>query len=116
MYKFDINTSKKLLEVTVEGMFTAEEAGKYLNEFQATIKKVLPSGFTLFVNGSGQKVVSANVFDELQQAVDFYLSGGFKKVIIALPSSATAGMQVKRLRGFDKITIVKTPAEAYAIL
>ncbi|MEK3798823.1 hypothetical protein MHI18_11200 [Peribacillus sp. FSL H8-0477] len=116
MYKFDINVSKKLLEVTVEGFFTPEEAGAYLNEFQQTIKKITPSGYSLFVNGSGQKVVTANLFDELQQAVDFYLSGGFKKVIVALPNSATAGMQIKRLNGFDKIEIVKTPAEAHALV
>lgn len=111
-FKFEINQSKKAVIVTVEGFFTAPEAEAYLKEFQATLKKVTPANFSLIVDGRKQAVVPQSIKEELQQAVDFYLSAGFKQVYIVELESAIGNMQVKRLKGIDKIILVKRPEDA----
>lgn len=116
MFKFEINEVKNVVHVTVEGLFSDEMAKSYINEYQSTLAKIVPSTYTLFVDGREQKVVDSTVFEDMQMAIDLYLSSGFKKVFIALPKSAVATLQIKRLNGYDKLTFVKTAEEAYELV
>lgn len=112
MFNFNVNQSKKAIFVTVEGYFSESDALAYLAEYQKTVKSVVPSQYILVVDGRGQKTTAQDVVAEMQQAVDMYLSSGFKKVFIVNPSSPTAKMQVKRLRDYDKVNFIDTPEEA----
>lgn len=61
-------------------------------------------------------MVGANVEEDMQKAVNFYLSAGFKKVFITELQSSTAMSQVRRIQGLDRVTFVKTPEEALGLL
>lgn len=111
MYKFETDKIKKVLKVTVSGFFSEKDAASYVAEFQSQVKQITPSNHTLVVDGSEQKVVSQNLLAEFQQVLDFYLSVGFKKVVIVPPTSSIAMMQIKKLRGFEKITFVEKPED-----
>lgn len=116
MYKFEKDTTNKVMTITVSGFFSAEDAKNYVAEYQRQVRSVTPSQCTLIVNGTDQKVASQNLTEEFQGAVDMYLASGFKKTIIVMPSSAIASMQVKKLKNIDKVSIVNSLKEAHALL
>lgn len=116
MFKFDVNNTNKVVSITVGGFFSEQEANDYIAEFQRTVRSIAPSGYTLLIDGTEQKLASQNLLEQYQGAVDLYLSANFKKTIIVLPQSAVAVMQIKKLRGSDRINFVKSLAEGKALL
>lgn len=116
MYTIENNKAKKVLHITVAGLFKEEEAKSYIKDYQASVKLLQPSGYTLVIDGSGQTTVPQTIGEDMQNAVNLYESSGFKQVIIVMPSSAIASMQVKRLKMSDKTVVVKTAAEAKELL
>jgi len=116
MYRFEINQAKKAVVVTVEGFFTEQEAISYLADYQSTVSKVTPATFSLILDGKKQAVVAQGLKENLQQAVDLYLSSGFKNVYVIPPESAIASSQFKRLNGADKITFTDSAEEALALV
>lgn len=116
MFKFEKNPTNKVMTITVSGFFSAEDAKNYVAEYQRQVRSIVPSQYTLIVNGSDQKVTAQNLMEEFQGAVDMYLASKFKQTIIVLPSSAVATMQIKKLRGVEKADFAKTLQEAQALI
>ena len=116
MFTFEVNPTTKVVEVTVSGFFSEAEANNYIAEFQRTVRSITPSTHTLLINGTDQKLASQNLLEQYQGAVDLYLSANFKKTIIVLPQSAVAVMQIKKLRGCERINFVNSLAEGKALL
>lgn len=116
MFKFNVDNAKKVVTITVGGFFSPEEAGQYIAKYQETIRSITPSAFTLLIDGTEQKLAAKNLIEQYQGAVDMYLSSNFKKNIIVLPASAVAVMQIKALKGGEKINFVKSLSEAQALV
>ena len=116
MSNFKIDSSKNVVVATVQGFFTEAEAAIYLADYQKTVKTVSPSSYSLIVDAREQKKLGVNVVEDMQIAVNFYLTAGFKKVFITELQSETAMSQVRCLQGIERVTFVKTPEEALELL
>jgi hypothetical protein len=116
MFKFEVNHNKKLVQVTVSGSFDEVEAGQYIKAYQDTANSVKPSEYALYVDGREQKVVAGTLVEDMQGAVGMYLATGYKRVIVTLPKSAVASMQIKRIQGYEQLTFVNSPEEALALV
>jgi hypothetical protein len=116
MFNFEVDHNKKLVQVTVKGSFDEVEAGQYIKAYQDTANSVKPSEYTFYVDGREQKVIAGTLFEDMQGAVSMYLSTGYKKVIVTLPKSAVASLQIKRIQGYEQLTFVDSPEEALALV
>lgn len=95
LHEIKVDDDKKTMYVKTSGFFKEEDALAYINEFQATLKKINVPTFKLIVDAIDQKAVPQNVIDEVKGALKLYMDCGFKKVVILTPSSPTAKMQAQ---------------------
>ena len=114
MYNYTIDKAKKEVVVTVKGYIDDEALKGYLAEYKKTTQSINPSEYKFILDVLEQKALKQDLLSGMQAAVDNYLATGFKKVCITKTTSPTAWMQIKRLRGFDKIIWVDSVAEAHA--
>jgi hypothetical protein len=114
MYKIDVNSSKKLLSVKAEGMFTAEEGKACLKEYESKMRTINAKEYVLLVDARGQSTSTPEVGEILTEALNKYLSTPFKERYYVKLDSVIAMSQIKRLGGSEfasKFKVVNTPEE-----
>jgi hypothetical protein len=114
MYKFDINTSKKLFHITAEGMFDNEMGEAYLRDYKKNLSKINPSEYVLLVDSRKQITINPQTSELLGETLKMYMDAPFKKRYVVKIDSVIAMSQVKRLAGPEfsqKIELVDTPEE-----
>lgn len=116
MYKIETEAAKKVIKVTISGLFSLEEVKNYLDELSTACSKVNSSEYALIIDAREQKAVSQDVIPYVEKIMKFYTDTPFKKKISVVLDSAIAMSQVNRIGKkevgeFDMVTSVE---EAYA--
>lgn len=94
-YKMAINESTKEVHVQVHGLIKEEDAEGYMIDLQETINKVSRQAYTFVVDATHQTPVPSKVLPQLEGALQFYDSLGFKDILVVKPSSKIAQVQVR---------------------
>ena len=94
-YKMAIYETKKEVHVQVTGFIKANIAEEYLKDLQETVAKVQRNSYIFVVDATYQSPVPSKALADLEQAVMFYTTLGFKDVFIVNPSSKIAYVQVR---------------------
>jgi len=97
MYTMKTDNSKKRFIIGLKGFFQAEQAGQFLEDYQATLSKFNTSGYSFLLDCSKLSVIKQELLPILKQCCQLYISSGFKKIVLIEPEGATAKMQVKRI-------------------
>lgn len=96
MYEMNLDKVKKTFQVKVKGFIKEDEAARYMKDYQDHVSKIRPAEYTLIVDGTEQAAVPQALIEDLKGALQFYASGGFKRVAIIEPRSAISRIQVKK--------------------
>jgi hypothetical protein len=116
MYNIEIESAKKVIKVTISGLFNLEEMKNYLDELTANCSKVNTSEYTLIIDAREQKAVSQDVIPYVEKIMKFYSETTFKKKISVVLDSAIAMSQVNRIgkKEVGEFEMVTSVEEAYA--
>jgi len=96
-YKMAINEGAKEVHVQVHGLIREEDAEGYMMDLQNTINKVSKHVYTLVVDATHQTSVPSKVLPQLEGAMQFYTTLGFKEVLVVKPSSKIAQVQIRNV-------------------
>ncbi|WP_391203116.1 hypothetical protein [Psychrobacillus sp. L4] len=94
-YKMAINEVAKEVHVQVHGLMKEEDVEGYMIDLQDTINKVSKQQYTFVVDATHQTPVPSKVLPQLEGALQFYNSLGFKDILVVKPSSKIAQVQVR---------------------
>ncbi|KQL55255.1 hypothetical protein AN964_18215 [Heyndrickxia shackletonii] len=96
-YKMAINETAKEVHVQVHGLIREEDAEGYMKDLQDTINKVSRREYTLVVDSTHQTPVPSKVLPQLEGAMQFYTTLGFKDILVVKPSSKIAQVQIRNV-------------------
>lgn len=114
MYKIDVNSSKKLVSLVAEGMFTLDEAKNCMKDYESKLKMINVKEYVFLVDARKQSTSTPEVGEVLVNALKKYLETPFRKRYYVKLDSVIAMSQIKRLGGnefTDKFILVNTPEE-----
>ncbi|MCT4687517.1 hypothetical protein [Vallitalea sp.] len=114
MYKINVDSSKKLVSLVADGMFTLDEAKDCLKEYESKLKMINVNEYVFLVDARKQSTSTPEVGEVLTLALNKYLETPFKKRYYVKLDSVIAMSQLKRLGGtefINKFQIVDTPEE-----
>lgn len=118
MYKFEIDAEKKIFLITAAGMFKIDEAQSFISEYEAKVKTIDPTKYTLLINAKEQKPSAPEVAELQQKAIILYMQTPFKKRLSIVIDSLLTMMQIKRLGNGEELLkafiFVDSLEEAYA--
>ncbi len=117
MYVIEVRQDKKVFFVKAAGEMKEAEGKQYVEELKRKVKSVKASELCLIADGTETTTSSQEVLPIIQEAYAIFTNSGFRKVIMMLPASAVAGMQLKRVGNGVKqgngITYVTNLDQAY---
>jgi hypothetical protein len=96
-FTFDLKHEKKTLEVMIEGMFTPQNAGDFITEYQKNITGIKTAEFALVFDATQLKVSTQEVLPMLESCVQLYKQTGFNKIIMNMGSSSIVKNQINRV-------------------
>lgn len=94
-YNLAIYEAKKEVHVQVQGFLKADVVEEYLKDLQETVAKVSKKSYTFVVDATYQSPLPSKVSAELGQTLMFYVSLGFKDIVIVSPVSKISSVQVR---------------------
>ncbi|GMQ62597.1 hypothetical protein [Vallitalea maricola] len=114
MYKIEVNSSKKLVSLVAEGMFTIDEAKDCMKDYESKLKMINVKDYVFLVDARKQSTSTPEVGEVLTEALKKYLDTPFKKRYYVKLDSVIAMSQIRRLGGkefVDKFEVVNTPED-----
>lgn len=109
MGSFSIKSAQNELDIAFEGLFSPEDAKRFVTEFQKVVQKINPATCHLKLDGTKLSASPNEMQQMLKNVLSMYKQMGFKNVTIAFGSNAIVKMQVKRLAneiGFDNFNVI----------
>lgn len=94
-YKMAIYEAKKEVHVQVHGFIKDDIVGEYLADLQETVNKVSKQSYTFFVDATYQSPVPTRTVAQLGETLMSYTTLGFKDIVIIIPKSKIAFVQVR---------------------
>lgn len=99
----NVNNIKKVVNISVAGRVSMEEAQAFINDYQVKINAINASQYTLEVDCSDMQVLTPDMTDNLTSVMQMYKASGFKKVIYQVKSNVLLKMQLSRLIRNSKV-------------
>ncbi|WP_432361604.1 hypothetical protein [Sporosarcina sp. UB5] len=96
-YKMAINEAAKEVHVQVHGLIREEDAEEYMIDLQDTINRVPRQAYTFVIDATHQTPTPSRVVPQMEQALQFYATLGFKEFLVVKPSSKIAQVQIRNL-------------------
>jgi hypothetical protein len=93
--KYD--TVKKVFNVSVEGLMSLEDAGRFIEEYKKNVAKFNAKEYTLDLDGTKLAVSRPETLPMLEQCYKMYMADGFKKIIFKISKNPTLKMQLGRI-------------------
>jgi len=115
MYKMESRPG--VFIITVSGFIKEDEAHAFINDYKATIKKIVPSQTSLILDGSKLATSSQDMLPILESCLKMYVADNFKEIYLTEFELATTTMQLRKLNAdqfFNRIKMVKSVNEALA--
>lgn len=94
-YKMAIYEVKKEVHVQIQGFLKNDVVEEYLKDLQETVAKVQKQFYTFVVDATHQSPLPSKVSAELGGTLMFYVSLGFKDIIIVNPKSKISKVQIR---------------------
>ncbi|MFJ8264201.1 hypothetical protein ACIQ4I_20020 [Rummeliibacillus sp. NPDC094406] len=94
-YKMAIYEAKKEVHVQVIGFIKADLVEEYLKDLQETVAKVPKNTYTFVVDATYQSPLPSKVSAGLGETILFYVSLGFKDIVLVNPKSKISKVQVR---------------------
>ncbi|MBD8070720.1 hypothetical protein [Bacillus sp. PS06] len=94
-YKMEIDETNREVRVQVQGLIKENDAAEYMKDLEETINRVTRNTFVFVVDATNQTTTPSKVVPQLDQALQYYMMLGFKKLILVKPSSKIAQVQIR---------------------
>jgi len=94
--KIEVNSSKKILQVTLDGFVKSEAAAKVLAEYNQIVGRVNPKEYSLLIDCTDMGVLQTDAVETLSQLFKLYMSTGFKHIVFVKPKSVIQNMQLEK--------------------
>lgn len=96
-YKMAIEQNMKEVHVRVNGLIREEDAEAYMIDLQETISTVPKQQYTFVIDAVYQTPTPSKVVPQMEGAMLFYASLGFKDIIVVKPASKIAQVQIRNV-------------------
>lgn len=94
-YKMAIDKTSHEVRIQIYGLIKEEDAAEYMKDLEETINKVSRKAYILVVDATSQTTTPSSVLPQLDQALQYYMTLGFKDLILIKPSSKIAEVQIR---------------------
>ena len=92
-----VNTARKVVNMSVSGKMTPEDAKAFLVEYNTKMSAIRGSEYTLEIDCTTMQVLTPDLTQDLTGVMQLYKSTGFKKILIIVSNNAVLKMQLGRL-------------------
>lgn len=118
MLNLEVDSLKKVFNVTAKGVLSFQEMTDYLSKLKDAIKKVDPMGYALIIDAREQKTFAPEAVPLLDEALKLYTETPFCKRFSVVLESAIAMLQVKKVgkENVDQFVMVRSVEEAYKMI
>ena len=91
------NRAAEIFEVTVEGTFSNEDAGRFIEAYNKQVATFNAKEYTIDLDCTRLNVSSADVLPMLENCYKLYQASGFKRVIFKIAKNPVLKMQLSRI-------------------
>ncbi|MEK5436360.1 hypothetical protein BSK65_11740 [Paenibacillus odorifer] len=105
------DTTKKVINIELEGTFSEEDGLKSIQAYQQTINPITPADYELQIDCRKLNVTAPDVVPLLEGCFVMFKNDGFVKVNLTLENNPILKMQLARLgrkAGLENIEIIST--------
>ena len=96
-YSINVNKATKVIEISVIGSFTPEQAKAFHTDYQAKVSSIVAADFTLKVDCTDMHIITQEMLPKLEISFNMYKESGFKEIQFLIKQSATIKMQLNRV-------------------
>ena len=96
-YTINVNPEQKVIDISVVGSFTPEQAVAFQKDYQAKIGSISAKDFTLRIDCKHMHVITQEMIPKLEISLNLYKQSGFKEIQVLTMQSAIIKMQVNRM-------------------
>jgi hypothetical protein len=108
-YLINIDKTKKIFLITLEGSFGKDDILNYLEDFKKDLNSINPAEYQLQFEANKFKVLPQDLLPAFTECFKLYKQASFKKIIANVGDNAVQKMQVRRVMtsvGLDNFEIV----------
>ncbi len=98
-YTININPAQKIIDISVKGSFTPEQAAAFQKDYQAKVGSISAKDFTLKIDCKHMNIITQDMLPKLEVSLNLYKQSGFKEIQILSMKSAIIKMQITRVIG-----------------
>jgi anti-anti-sigma regulatory factor len=102
-FSFSPNPAANTLGVMVEGTFSQEDAGRFIQDYNERVSKFDPASYEIVLDCTKLNVSSPDVLPMLEQCYKMYKESGFKKVVFTIAKNPILKMQLGRVARSTKL-------------
>jgi len=103
-FNFALNSSTQQLDVQVEGTMSAEDGGRFIQEYNQIVSTFDATQYEIILDCRTLNVSSPDTLPMLEQCYLLYQQSGFKKVVFVIAKSPVLKMQLSRVARTTKLT------------
>lgn len=96
-YTINVNPAQKVIEISVIGSFTPEQAAAFHNDYQAKVGAISAKDYTLKIDCKHMNVITQDMIPKLEVSLNMYKQSGFKEIQVLSMRSAVIKMQISRV-------------------
>lgn len=107
-YTMNIEKSKKIFSIALEGNFGKDDILNYLEDFKKNLSNINPGEYQLEFEANKFKVLPQDLLPAFTKCFELYKEANFKKIIANVGDNAVQKMQVRRVMtsvGLDNFEI-----------
>lgn len=92
-----VNQGKRLVNMTVAGQMTMEDAQKFINEYKSKIGPLNGPDYVLEVDCTEMKILTPEMSEDLLGVMKMYKETGFNKIKYTIKNNQILKMQLSRI-------------------
>lgn len=96
-YQIRKDAVNKKIFISVGDKMTKDVAGKFVREYDMTVRSVNAAEYTLDIDCTHMKVLTPELADELEASFNVYKASGINKILFQIQDDIVLKMQVSRL-------------------
>lgn len=104
-----VNTVRKVVNISVSGKMTMEDAHVFVADYNSKIRAITPSNYNLEVDCTQMQLLTDDMIMNLTEVMKMYKTTGFKQVKFTVTNKLMLNMQLSCLAkaaGLTNATVV----------
>jgi len=97
MALFEVNNQHKAFIITLGGFAQTNRAANFVDDLKQEVSKIEPKNYSLIVDSTELKTFKTEILPVLEKSYAFYMSLGFKRILMVSPRRVTPRLQLKRI-------------------